>query len=118
MSNLGHEHDLGVWVGVIGLLTGWGREAWRWLASLRKKADASEIEERRVMIEEFKAFREAYHEDKQEMLEKIAQLEARLEDSEARADGLKSKLSERTLEYKDALKTIEELLVRIAELER
>jgi hypothetical protein len=24
MSNLGHEHDLGVWVGAIGLLTGWG----------------------------------------------------------------------------------------------
>jgi Skp family chaperone for outer membrane proteins len=49
------------------------------------------------MIEEFKAFREAYHEDKQEMLEKIAQLEARLEDSEARATGLKDKLSERTV---------------------
>jgi chromosome segregation ATPase len=69
------------------------------------------------MIEEFKAFREAYHEDKQEMQEKIAQLEARLEDSEARAAGLKDKLSERTIQYKDALKRIEELLVRITELE-
>jgi hypothetical protein len=43
--------------------------------------------------------------------------EARLEDSETHADDLKDKLSERTIQYKDALKRIEELLMRIAELE-
>jgi chromosome segregation ATPase len=118
MSQLLNNRDLGAAVGIIGLVTGWAREIWRWLDGLKKKADTSEIDERRVMIEEFKAFREAYHDDKEQLLERISTLECRLEDAETLAAGLKDKLSERTIQYQQALKRIEELLTRIAALEQ
>jgi len=118
MSTPVNDHQIGALVGIIGLLTGWSREAWRWLDTLKKKAASTEIDERRVMIEEFKAFREAYHDDKADQTDRIAALESRLEDADMRAAGFRDKLAERTLQYKDALKRIEELLVRIAELEK
>jgi hypothetical protein len=89
MQNEHSNINSGLIIGILGIAGGWAKTAWDSFKRLKNSADMKPIadqklrlQERETYLREFEEFRRSYTADRQAMIQKIGELEARLEDAE------------------------------------